>query len=728
VLIAVAFALTAARAPLVVAGTNSIPATTAIATTYGGAGVGACQGGETIPQGTTAARLWISGNIEPQVRVGVLVGNRVVDSGVQGGGWLAKVVTVPLARVRRTLRGARLCFSIGRGVQDVELIGAPSSHREHGGYTNKLRVEYLRPGTHTWWSLAGSMARRMGLGRAPAGRLVFLLPLAAMALAVLLASWRILRQFGRDRDLRVAPIAGAQAPAPQLAARRTLSQTAPGRVGQARGAPRGGRGRRLRTRLRGVPGPAWTCACVAFLSAASWSIVTPPFQAPDEPSHFAYVQILAENKELPKSGASYYSDEERAVLVDLDHQGVRFNKTVGTISSGAQQRRLEHDLSRPLSRLGHGAGVASPQPPLYYALLTIPYYLGGSGTLLDQLALMRLLSALMAGVAAFFVFMFLREALPAVPWAWTVGGLCAAFAPLLGFISGMVNPDAMLCTVATVLFYCLARGFRRGLTPRLAIAIGALTAIGFLTKLNFIGLAPGVLFALVLLARRAARMSGRSAYGSLAAAVAIGWGPVCLYGLVNVLSGHAAFGLFSHGLLITSAHQGSPLQELEYIWQFYLPRLPGMADYFPGILTTRQFWFDRPVGVYGWLDTIFPGWVYNVALIPAGLIAALCVRELLRARGALRARAGELLSYAAIGAGLLALMGADSYLEFPTSPGVYSEPRYLLPLAAIAAAVVALAARGAGRRWGPAVGTLLVMLILAHDIFSQLLEIGRFYT
>ena len=49
---------------------------------------------------------------------------------------------------------------------------------------------------------------------------------------------------------------------------------------------------------------------------------------------------------------------------------------------------------------------------------------------------MRLLSALMAGVTALFTFLFVREALPGAPWAWTVGGLGAALAPLLGFISG----------------------------------------------------------------------------------------------------------------------------------------------------------------------------------------------------------------------------------------------------------------------------------------------------
>jgi hypothetical protein len=42
--------------------------------------------------------------------------------------------------------------------------------------------------------------------------------------------------------------------------------------------------------------------------------------------------------------------------------------------------------------------------------------------------------------------------------------------------------------------------------------------------------------------------------------------------------------------------------------------------------------------------------------------------------------------------------------------------------------VLALAARGAGRRWGPVVGALIVVAILAHDIFSQLLVVSRFYS
>ena len=78
--------------------------------------------------------------------------------------------------------------------------------------------------------------------------------------------------------------------------------------------------------------------------------------------------------------------------------------------------------------------------------------------------------------------------------------------------------------------------------------------------------------------------------------------------------------------------------------------------------------------------------------------------------------------------GLLALVGAASYLTDVVDHGrPFNDPRYLLPLVALLGAALALAARGAGRRWGPAAGTLIVVLMLAHDVFSQLLVISRYY-
>jgi hypothetical protein len=474
-----------------------------------------------------------------------------------------------------------------------------------------------------------------------------------------------------------------------------------------------------------VPRAAWLCAAVACINAVCWSILTPPFQVTDEPSHFAYVQQLAENVKLPTEAAASLSPEEEAVLHDLRQYYVRESPETPTISTAAQQRLLQEDLERHLSRHGSGGvGGSHSDPPLFYMLETIPYGLASGGTLLDQLEAMRLFSALMAGLTALFTFLFVREALPGVRWAWTVGGLSVALAPLLGFISGGVNPDSMLIAVSAASFYCLARAFRRGLTHRLAIAIGIMIAIGFLTKLNFIGLVPGIVLGMVLVSVRASRTYGRAAYRSLGIALGIAAAPVLLYLFVNVLSGHPGLGIVSTTLKLKGVG-GSILTKISYAWQLYLPRLPGMTNYFPGIATTRDLWFNRGVGFYGWLDTTFPIWVDNLALIPAAILALLCARSLVVARVALRERVAEIVVYTTMGLGLLTLIGLSSYID--SSEGLFSDPRYLLPLLPLLGIGLALAARGAGRRWGPATGALIVVLFLAHDIFSQLLVVGRYY-
>jgi 4-amino-4-deoxy-L-arabinose transferase-like glycosyltransferase len=306
--------------------------------------------------------------------------------------------------------------------------------------------------------------------------------------------------------------------------------------------------------------------------------------------------------------------------------------------------------------------------------------------------------------------------------------MSVAVAPLLGFMSGIVNPDSLLFAVSAATFYALARAFRRGLDIRGATIIGGLTAIGLVTKLNFIGLLPGVLLGLAILCSRVARTSGRTAaLRMLAVALGIAFSPIALYALINVLSNHLVLGIVGSAIGYVPGTRGQGLARLDYIWQLYLPRLPGTHNYFPGLSTTRQLWFDGYVGLYGWLDTTFPSWVENIALIPAGAIALLFGRSLLQAKTALRGRVLELLVYGSMCVGLMVLVGAVSYKVFPSTDAEYAQPRYGLPLLALLGAVLALAARGAGRRWGPPVGAFIVVLFLAHDILSQLLVAGRFY-
>jgi uncharacterized membrane protein len=484
----------------------------------------------------------------------------------------------------------------------------------------------------------------------------------------------------------------------------------------------------LKGLLRRVPRLAWLCALIAFLNATAWSLIVPPFQGKDETDHFAYVEQIAENGSLPE-GEGYtgqYSPGETAVLRALHYEQVRHSPGTPSISSAQDQHALDEALHSGASMEGVGqAGIASNEPPLYYALQTIPYSLG-KGNVLTQLQLMRLLGALFGAMTALLAFLFLRELLPRWPWAATIGAVCIALQPAFAFMSGSVNPDSMLYTVAAGVFLCLARAFRRGLTRRLAIVLGVCIAVGFLTKLNFIGFAFGVFIGLLALAIREVKANGRTSLIPPAIAAGIGVSPAILYVLRNALSNHPTLGAVSKGNSLVST--SSLFHELSYIWQLYLPRLPGMPHYFAGLLTAKDVWFDRSVGLYGWFDTMFAPWVNDVALIPAAIIAVLCGRELVLRRDALRKRLPEFATYAAIVLGVLVMIGASSYLSDAVGhEAPFGEPRYLLPLLPLLGAVIALAVRGGGRRWAPVVGAAMVVLFLGHDIFSQLQVIARYY-
>ena len=91
----------------------------------------------------------------------------------------------------------------------------------------------------------------------------------------------------------------------------------------------------------------------------------------------------------------------------------------------------------------------------------------------------------------------------------------------------------------------------------------------------------------------------------------------------------------------------------------------------------------------------------------------------------MRRRVLELAVYTVISVGLLILVGGVSSRAPATEQ--YTEARYLLPLIVLFAAAIGLAIRACGRRWEAILGTLIVLAMIADNVFSQLLVIGRFY-
>jgi 4-amino-4-deoxy-L-arabinose transferase-like glycosyltransferase len=482
--------------------------------------------------------------------------------------------------------------------------------------------------------------------------------------------------------------------------------------------------------VRSLPGIAWLCALAGLLSALAWSFVTPPFHVPDEVAHVAYVQHLAETAELPKlsDDLSYAPEEQQALTVTEFYLvvGAREGRPPWT----AHQQRAIEGLPE-LARVGTGtAQSATNNPPLYYALEAGPYWLGSGLSLLDRMVLMRLLSALMAGATALTAFLFVREVLPGMSWAWTVGGMAVALQPLFGFISSGVQPDALLALTGALVLLGAARVLQRGLDPRTGALLGAATAAGLLSKLAFVGLVPGVVLAVAIGLRRttSARRRGPGLRGA-ALALGIPAGVVALYVLASAVIWDRPLyaGEVPTAGGAAGAAAGSLPDQVSYIWQLYLPPLPFMEDKFSGS-PIRNVWLHGFIGRFGWLDTAWSPtvyWVGTLVLLGVALLAAVEVFRGAR-RGALTGRLGELAVYATTVLGLLLLIGVSGYpahLEGTT----FEQARYLLPLLAIYGVVVALAARSVGPRWGPVLGAALVAVAFGHDLFAQLLTVGRFW-
>lgn len=197
-LLGVALLLTLLGSPMTVAATNKAPSGEApIGSTSSGATY--CQARETLPNRTTAIRIWLDAAAGPRVRAVVYFGGRAIAGGTRGSDWIGGSVTIPVKPLARTVSATTVCVSFQLRDETIVIQGMPSAavvaaHDGRRPLAGRMAIEYLRPGTRSWLSLATEVARRMGLGRAPGGTWIVLLALALFGTAVTLASRLLLQE------------------------------------------------------------------------------------------------------------------------------------------------------------------------------------------------------------------------------------------------------------------------------------------------------------------------------------------------------------------------------------------------------------------------------------------------------------------------------------------------------------------------------------------------------
>jgi hypothetical protein len=475
-------------------------------------------------------------------------------------------------------------------------------------------------------------------------------------------------------------------------------------------------------------------AVIAVVNAAAWALITPAWQGPDEPDHFAYLQTLAEQGELPErqpGGAGAFSTRS---VVALDA-----TRTYSVVALGDTrppwlpyyEQRYEEELEeRPGSESDGGGFLLSTSAhlPGYYGLTAPAYLLFDSQSTFSELTAARLVSALLGGLAALCAFLTVRELAPRRLWLAAAAGLLVAFHPMVAFMFGVLNNDAGVNAAAALLVFLLVRGLRRGLSVKLGAALGV--TLFSLTAMKGTGAALYPAAGVALLGMLWRRHGRSDLLGYVAMAVASAVTLVVRRLVVSALEPEPVGSgppVAADASNVVEHVLEEPGTYLSYTWQMFLPRLWFMNDLHVQKWPAFEVFIKTGWGAFGWVVFRFPTWVYVVIVAACLAAAALCALAVVRRRGAALQRGWELATLIVVLLGV-ALGVEAAYFTNTPRPVPAEQGRYvftaIVPLAAVAVGAC-LAFRD---RVAVVVATTMVTAMMGLGYASQFLTLSGFFT
>ena len=198
--VAIVLVLAMSDRDLHLAGTNNVFERFPVATLEPGDEL--CEQHEVVPADAAAVRFSVEPVTGGPLAVRVLREGRAVSRGERPGRWEGTSVDVPIDALPRTLNDAQVCLANrgeaaltlrGYGIEP-ERLGATLRGEEVG---RQVRLTYLRAEPESWWSMAGVVAHRFGLGRGelfggwlPVAWLLGLLAMGAVVVRLVLGEAR----------------------------------------------------------------------------------------------------------------------------------------------------------------------------------------------------------------------------------------------------------------------------------------------------------------------------------------------------------------------------------------------------------------------------------------------------------------------------------------------------------------------------------------------------------
>lgn len=439
-----------------------------------------------------------------------------------------------------------------------------------------------------------------------------------------------------------------------------------------------------------VPRAVWAVAALHVALLLGWSLVTPVYEAPDEPQHVDLVRAVEQRLAYPEYDALPLSEQTLAAMraTGFSATGNPFERTREAVTALDAPPRAERPAFRDLGEDAPSEHVnpAPQHPPLYYALGAVWLLAVPDGAAVDLTVWsLRLLNVLLLAPVPLLVFAAARR-LTGRPAVGVLAAVLGLGVPQYLHIGGAVNNDPLLTLLfaaLTVLAVAVAGG---DLTRPTAVWVGLLGTLALLTK-GFALVLPAWLGSAYLVG---CVRTGRWRDGVGSAALG--------GGLVAVLGGWWwVRNLAVHGELQTT-----------------LQRFP---DANPGFEPTVWTWWSRTGGYFverfwgsfGWVDVTLSEGAVGAAMWT--LLVLLALAFALRPREAPWWRADLVVALLPV-VTIFAVVAYGSYTNYAQSGRVTGmQGRYLfpgLPGMAVVAATGLVAAAGRWARVLPLVALVAV--------------------
>lgn len=306
----------------------------------------------------------------------------------------------------------------------------------------------------------------------------------------------------------------------------------------------------------------------------------PPWEAPDEPAHVAYVMYLWNKMRIPTSISPFLPE---SISESISGNRILMGK-IRMQDAPVKENRLSlfnpHDTVYTPDTI-----TAASHPPLYYITL-MPFFILSLTLQNSYLTLLMLrLGSLAYGMIGLYVTyrlgIIIFQNKPEIP---LLAVFLLSLQPMYSFISSIVNIDAMSVTIYTLIIYMVMKS---AVKKPLRMIPGFLMGIGTLVKPTLIVLPICYLFTAIR-RKLSARDINLLAIPFLFPLLWFLWklqtegAQARLYGVQNI--------------------QTYPLSILSYPPEFFRGGQPA------GIF--MSFW-----GFFGWLDTPMPKWIYSLFML-----------------------------------------------------------------------------------------------------------------